>query len=97
VHLLLALVLTLFLALQVKSLGFVLRGYRARGTPRRPRSTEVLWTTIPVIVVLLLAARSWVAVFDVPRPAVASAVTEARPGVAPPALTAPSRQPERSP
>jgi heme/copper-type cytochrome/quinol oxidase subunit 2 len=93
----LALVLTLFLALQVKSLGFVLRGYRARGTPRRPRSSEVLWTTIPVIVVLALAARSWVAVFDVPHPAVASAVTEARPGVAPPVHVEPSPEPERTP
>ena len=97
VHLLLALVLTLFLALQVKSLGVVLRGYRARGAPRRPRSAEFLWTTIPVIVVLALAARSWVAVFDLPRPAVASAVSEARPPSAPRALLEPSREPERSP
>jgi len=79
VHLLLALVLTLFLALQVRSLGVVLRGYRTDGARRRPRSSELLWTSIPVIVVVALAARSWVAVFDVPRPAVASAVTEARP------------------
>jgi heme/copper-type cytochrome/quinol oxidase subunit 2 len=36
-----------------------------------------LWTTIPIIIVLFLAARSWVAVFDLERPAVASAVTRA--------------------
>jgi hypothetical protein len=34
---------------------------------------------IPVIVVLFLAARSWVAVFDVERPAIASVVTAASP------------------
>jgi hypothetical protein len=36
-----------------------------------------LWTAIPIMVVLFLAARSWVAVFDLERPAVASAVTQA--------------------
>ena len=41
---------------------------------RRRRGTEVLWTVIPVVVVLFLAARSWVAVLDVERPAIASAV-----------------------
>ena len=78
-HLLLAVVLTLFLALQATSLAFVLRLRRARaaGRPRRP--TDVLWTAIPVVVVLVLAARSWVAVFDVERPAVAAAAGESRP------------------
>mgnify|MGYP003693813489 CR=1 FL=1 len=45
------------------------------GRGRRP--TELLWTVIPVMLVLFLAARSWVAVFDLGRPAVASAVITA--------------------
>ncbi len=77
VHLLLACVLTLFLAFQAKSLVYVLRYRRARLAPRPPRRTDLLWTCIPIMIVLFLAARSWVAVFDLERPAAASAVTRA--------------------
>ena len=77
VHLLLAVVLTLFLAFQAASLVFVVRYRRARVAARPPGRADLLWTTIPIMVVLFLAARSWVAVFDLDRPAVASAVTQA--------------------
>jgi heme/copper-type cytochrome/quinol oxidase subunit 2 len=77
VHLLLAVVLTLFLAFQAASLVFVVRYRRARVAARPPGRTDLLWTAIPIMVVLFLAARSWVAVFDLERPAVASAVTRA--------------------
>ena len=88
VHLLLAIVLTLFLAFQAASLAFVVRYRRARVAARPPGRTDLLWTAIPIVVVLFLAARSWVAVFDLDRPAVASAVTQAEvatgvPGPAP--------------
>jgi len=76
VHLLLAVVLTLFLAFQAASLVFVVRYRRARVGARPPGRTDLLWTAIPIMVVLFLAARSWVAVFDLDRPAVASAVTQ---------------------
>ena len=82
VHLLLALVLTVFLAAQASALAFVLRSRRtvtARGSRRR---SDLLWTSIPVLLVLFLAARSWVAVVDLHRPAVAATGT-------PPAATAP--------
>ena len=87
IHLLLAVVLTLFLAFQAASLVFVVRYRRARVAARPPGRTDLLWTTIPIMVVLFLAARSWVAVFDLERPAVASAVTQAEivPGVRGPA------------
>jgi len=75
VHLLLALVLTVFLAAQASSLVFVLRSRRAVSTRRTRRSTDLLWTCIPVLLVLFLAARSWVAVVDVHRPAVAATGT----------------------
>jgi heme/copper-type cytochrome/quinol oxidase subunit 2 len=78
-HLLLALALTLFLAFQGGALVFVLRSRRALLAGRRRRPTELLWTVIPVVLVLFLAARSWVAVFDLGRPAVASAVVTAVP------------------
>ena len=77
VHLFLAVVLTLFLAFQAASLVFVVRYRRARVAARPPGRTDLLWTAIPIMVVLFLAARSWVAVFDLERPAVASAVTQA--------------------
>ena len=77
VHLLLAVVLTLFLAFQAASLVFVVRYRRARVAARPPGRTDLLWTAIPIMVVLFLASRSWVAVFDLERPAVASAVTQA--------------------
>ena len=91
-HLLLAVVLTLFLALQANSLVFVLRSRRARvaGSPRRP--TDLVWAAIPVVVVLALAARSWVAVFDVERPAVAS-VTVSREAAALRGVLDPSKEP----
>lgn len=74
VHLLLALALTMFLAFQAGALVFVLRSRRALSPGRRRRATELLWSVIPVVLVLFLAARSWVAVFDLGRPAVASSV-----------------------
>lgn len=79
VHLLLALILTLFLALQARSLVFLLRYRRARGAPRALRRADLLWTCIPVAIVLFLAARSWVAVFGLEAPDLASAVTQAEP------------------
>ena len=83
-HLLLALALTLFLALQAGALVFVLRSRSALARSGRPRRrTDVVWTVIPVMVVLFLAARSWVAVFDPGRPAVASSVVTATPVTAP--------------
>ena len=72
VHLLLALVLTVFLAAQASSLVFVVRSRRAVSAPSARRSSDLLWTCIPVLLVLFLAARSWVAVIDVHRPAVAA-------------------------
>ena len=76
-HLLLALALTVFLAFQAGALVFVLRSRQALAAGRSARRTELLWTVIPVMVVLFLAARSWVAVFDVGRPALASSVVHA--------------------
>ena len=78
-HLLLAVVLTLFLAAQARSFVYVMRS-RARESGPRRRRTDLLWTSIPVIIVLALAARSWVAVFDLGRPATASAVVAPAPG-----------------
>ena len=72
VHLLLALVLTVFLAAQASSLVFVVRSRRAVAARSVRRATDLLWTCIPVFLVLFLAARSWVAVIDVQRPAVAA-------------------------
>ena len=77
-HVVLAVVLTLFLAAQARSFVFVMRCRRAEPTGRRRRS-DVLWTSIPLIIVLALAARSWVAVFDLGRPATASAVVAPAP------------------
>jgi heme/copper-type cytochrome/quinol oxidase subunit 2 len=82
VHLFLAIVLTLFLAFQAASLMLVLRCRRARlaAGPRARRGlvrTDLVWTTIPILIVLFLAARSWVAVFDIERPAAASAIVQA--------------------
>jgi heme/copper-type cytochrome/quinol oxidase subunit 2 len=83
-HLLLAVALTLFLAAQARSFVYVMRCRRAHETGRRRRRTDVLWTSIPVIIVLALAARSWVAVFDLGRPAAASAVVVPAPDPGPP-------------
>ena len=79
-HLLLAVALTLFFAAQARSFVYVMRCRRAHETGRRRPRTDVLWTSIPVIIVLALAARSWVAVFDLERPAAASAVVAPAPG-----------------
>jgi heme/copper-type cytochrome/quinol oxidase subunit 2 len=78
-HLLLAVVLTLFLAAQARSFVYVMRSRRAAEAGGRRRRTDLLWTSIPVIIVLALAARSWVAVFDLGRPATASAVVAPAP------------------
>lgn len=78
-HLLLAVALTLFLAGQARSFVYIMHCRRARETGHRRRRTDVLWTSIPVIIVLVLAARSWVAVFDLGRPAAASAVVAPAP------------------
>jgi len=72
VHILLALVLTAFLVAQANSLAFVLRSRRAVSSRSARRRTDLLWTCIPVLLVLFLAARSWVAVVYVHRPAVAA-------------------------
>ena len=77
-HWLLAITLTLFLALQARSLLVVLRHRRATSTARR--ATDLLWTCIPVVIVLVLAARSWVAVIGLAQPEIASAVTKQEPG-----------------
>ena len=81
VHLLLAVTLTLFLALQARSLVVVLRHRRAASAPRR--RTDLLWTSIPIVVVLVLAARSWVAVFGLAQPEPAAAITQAEPDATP--------------
>lgn len=76
-HWLLAIILTLFLALQARSLLVVLRHRRAAVTARPRRVTDLLWTCIPVLIVLALAARSWVAVVGLAQPEIAAAVTQA--------------------
>ena len=83
VHLLLAVILTLFLALQARSLLVVLRCRRSAVAPRPIRRTDLLWSCIPVAVVLFLAARSWVAVFGLAHPEIASAITRAEREAAP--------------
>jgi hypothetical protein len=75
VHLLLAVVLTLFVALQATSLAFVLRCRRAGAASRPPGRTDLLWSSIPIVVVLFLAARSWLAVLEFEQPVLASTVT----------------------
>jgi len=82
VHWLLAIILTLFLALQARLLLVVFRHRPATGPGRRWRSTDLLWSSIPIVVVLLLAARSWVAVLGLAQPEVASAITKAEPSAA---------------
>jgi choline-glycine betaine transporter len=57
VHLLLALVLTVFLAAQASALALVLRSRRAVSAQGARRATDLLWTCIPVLLVLP-AARS---------------------------------------
>jgi heme/copper-type cytochrome/quinol oxidase subunit 2 len=81
VHLLLALLLTVFLAVQARSLAFVLRSRRAVAPPSVRRRTDLLWTCIPVLLVLFLAARSWLVVVDVQRPAAAATAPPAQASV----------------
>jgi heme/copper-type cytochrome/quinol oxidase subunit 2 len=83
-HWLLAVTLTLFLALQARSLIVVLRHRRAVVPARGRRRTDLLWTCIPVVIVLVLAARSWVAVLGLAQPEIAAAVTKGEPGAAAP-------------
>jgi len=78
-HVLLAVVLTLFLAPQARSFVFVMRCRQAQQTGRRRPRTDVLWTSIPLIIVLALAARSWVTVFDLQRAAAAAAIAAPAP------------------
>jgi len=72
-HLMLAAVLTLFLIFQARSLVHVLHDRRVHAPERARRHSDIVWTVIPVVVVFLLAARSWLAVVDLPHPAAASA------------------------
>lgn len=78
-HVVLAVVLTLFLAAQARSFVFVMRCRQAEPTGRRRRRSDVLWTSIPLLIVLALAARSWVTVFDLQRAAAAAAVSAIAP------------------
>jgi heme/copper-type cytochrome/quinol oxidase subunit 2 len=82
-HVVLAVVLTLFLAAQARSFVFVMRCRRAGSTGRRRRPSDILWTAIPLLVVLALAARSWVTIFDLQRTA-AAAVSAPAPYPGPP-------------
>lgn len=87
VHLLLAVILTMFLALQARSLLVVLRARRATVAARHRSRADLLWTCIPVVIVLLLAARSWIAVFGLAQPELAAAVTKVEPDAAQPAVS----------
>ena len=78
-HVVLAVVLTLFLAAQARSFVFVMRCRRSQRSGHGRRRSDVLWTSIPVIIVLLLAARSWVTVFDLERAAAAFTVAAPAP------------------
>jgi len=83
-HVVLAVVLTLFLVAQARSFVFVMRCRQAEPTGRRRRRSDVLWTSIPLIIVLALAARSWVTVFDLQRAAAAAvSATAPDPGASP--------------
>jgi heme/copper-type cytochrome/quinol oxidase subunit 2 len=72
VHVALALVLTLVLAGQARAFAAVLRSRRAVASRRPPRRTELVWIVIPVVVVLFLAARSWIIALDLGSPAMAT-------------------------
>lgn len=71
-HVLLALILTLLLVYQARTCASVLRSRRMLAPQRQPRVTELVWVVIPVVVVLFLAARSWIVAFDLGLPAMAS-------------------------
>jgi heme/copper-type cytochrome/quinol oxidase subunit 2 len=72
-HLMLAVVLTLFLVFQGRSLVYVLRDRRVHAPERARRHSDIVWAVIPVVVVFMLATRSWLAVVDLPHSATASA------------------------
>jgi heme/copper-type cytochrome/quinol oxidase subunit 2 len=74
-HVLLALTLTLFLIYQAHALAVILRARRVQGRAGRP--ADLVWTVIPVLVVLFLAARSWLVLLDANGPAVASLAASA--------------------
>ena len=85
-HVVLAVVLTGLLACQATALAAVLRSRRVLSARRPTRATDLVWVTIPVAVVLFLAARSWIIALDAGSPAmavVAPAEVAARP-VSPP-------------
>jgi heme/copper-type cytochrome/quinol oxidase subunit 2 len=48
------------------------RPRRVLAARRQTQITELVWVVLPVAVVLLLAARSWIVAFDLGPPAVAS-------------------------
>ena len=48
-----------------------------------PGCTDILWTCIPVLLVLFLAPRSWVTVLDLYRPAVAATAVPTGPVAVP--------------
>lgn len=70
-HVVLALLLTGVLACQASALAIVLRSRRVLSARRPTRITDLVWVTIPVAVVVFLAARSWIVAFDLNRPAMA--------------------------
>jgi len=70
-HVVLAVVLTGLLACQAAALAAVLRSRRVLRAPRPARTTDLVWVTIPVAVVLFLAARSWIIALDSGAPAMA--------------------------
>ena len=68
---LLALILTLVLVGQARVLVRVLRQRRVLAPHRPWQMTELVWVAIPVAVVLVLAARSWIAALDLGLPSLA--------------------------
>jgi heme/copper-type cytochrome/quinol oxidase subunit 2 len=70
-HVALAVVLTGLLGGQARALAAVLRARRTRAAGRAPRAWDLVWVTIPVVVVLFLAARSWTIALDSGSPATA--------------------------
>jgi len=61
----LALILTGLLAFEAGAFVALLRLRRERAaSSRAQRATDVVWMAIPLAAVLVLAARSWLAVFD---------------------------------
>jgi heme/copper-type cytochrome/quinol oxidase subunit 2 len=71
-HAVLALILTGVLASQVRAFVALLRSRRGISARGASRKSDVVWMAIPVAVVLVLAARSWIAAFDLSSPAPAA-------------------------